>query len=252
MKTSIKLMVSSFLIVLLLIGISGCGKKGTNVLRVGTNAEYPPFESMQGDTFVGVDIDIARKIAEKLEMEIKFVDMDFDTLLPSLGSNKIDMALSAISINDERKALVDFSAPYYLANQVIVASQESKLKLDDLANIGKYKVGSQSGTTGQKYLIENFVDKKLLQRENLKEYPSNIEAITDLIKGDIDFVIMDDSAAQGYSQLKPIVVVNKIETNENYAIAMPKNAELNSKINKALQDLLDSGEVVSIIQTHIR
>ena len=252
MNKKVKLIGSVLLGLILLAGIGACGKKGTKVLRIGTHADYPPFESNQGAAFVGVDIDLARKIAEKLDMEYKIVDMDFDTLFPSLNSNKIDLAISAITINEERKAQVEFSAPYYLANQVIIAKPDNKLILNKIDDIGKFVVGAQKGTTGETFLTENYVDKKLMPTDNLKIYPTSSEAIADMLSGKIDFVIIDDSAAQGYSQQKPIVVVQKIETNENYGIALPKGGELNAKINQALQELLDSGEVISLIQTHIQ
>lgn len=252
MKAYVKVLVCAVLVLVMVVGISACGKNKPAVLRIGTNAEYPPFESKEGENFVGVDMDLARQIAGKLDMEFQIIDMDFDTLIPSLGSNKIDLALSAITITDERKAQVDFSQPYYVANQVIIASPDSKVKLDKIENIGKFKVGAQNGTTGQIYLAENYIDKKLMPKDNLKKYPTNIEAITDLLNGNVDFVIIDDSAAQGYAKLKPITIVHKIETNENYGIAMPKGRALNEKINGALKELLDSGEVLSIIQTHIK
>lgn len=252
MNTKFKLSILLLLVAVILIGITACGKKQPTVLRIGTNAEYPPFESKEGENFVGVDMDLARQIAAKLDMEFEIIDMDFDTLIPSLGSNKIDLALSAITITDERKAQVDFSQPYYVANQVIIAPKDSKNTLSKIEDIGKYKVGAQNGTTGQIYLSENFVDKKQMPKDNLKKYPTNIEAITDMLNGNVDFVIIDDSAAQGYSKLKPINIVQKIETNENYGIAMPKNGALNEKINAALKELMDSGEVMSIIQTHIK
>lgn len=243
---------SMLILLVIALSISACGKKQSSVLRIGTNAEYPPFESKDGENFVGVDMDLARLIAAKLDMNFEIIDMDFDTLIPSLGSNKIDMAISAITITEERKAQVEFSQPYYVANQVIIAPKNSKLTLNSIEEIGKYKVGAQNGTTGQIYLSENFVDKKLMPANNLKKYPTNIEAITDLLNANVDFVIIDDSAAQGYAKLKPINIVQKIETNENYGIAMPKGGALNEKINAALKELLDSGEVMSIIQTHIK
>ncbi len=238
--------------ILLLAGVSACGKKQAPKLRIGTNAEYPPFEYKEGESFVGVDMDLARKIAEKLDMEFEITDMEFETLIPSLAANKIDIALSAITITDDRRAQVDFTDPYYIANQVIISKQDSKLTLDKIEDIVKFKVGAQNGTTGQLYMSENYVDKNLMSKDKLKKYPTNIEAITDLLNGNLDFVIIDDSAAQSYAKLRPIKMVQTIETNESYRIAMPKGAELNAKINQALQELISSGEVLSIIQTHVK
>lgn len=236
---------------LTLTAVIGCGKKDSKVLRMGTNAEFPPFEYKDGDSFVGVDIDLARQIAAKLDMELQIVDMDFDTLLPSVGSNKIDFAMSAISITEERQALVDFSQPYYVVNQVFIRALDGKVKLDNPQDIVKYKVGVQGSTTCEAYMKDNYVDKGTMPQDNLMQYPSNIEAISALLSGIVDFVIIDASAAKGYAQQKPIEVVHQIETNENYGIALPKNGSKNDKIKQALKELLDSGEVQSIIQTHI-
>lgn len=252
MRANFRNALSLLVALVLVFGNTACGKKQAKVLRIGTNAEYPPFESKEGESFVGVDMDLARQIANKLEMEFEIIDMDFQTLIPSLNSQKIDLALSAISITEERKAQVEFSQPYYVVNQVIIAASKSKKTLAKLEDIGNFKVGVLKGTTGNKYLVENYVDKELMSKDNLREYLTNIEAITDLLNGKVDFVIIDDSAALGYAKQKPISIVKKIETNESYGIAMPKGADLNAKINQALQELMDSGEVQSIIQTHIQ
>lgn len=230
---------------------TACGKKETK-LRIGTNAEYPPFESQEGGNYVGVDMDLGRKIAEKLGMDFEIIDMDFDTLIPSLGANKIDLAISAITITDDRRAQVDFTEPYYVANQVIIAKQGSKIALAKPEDVVKYKVGAQNGTTGQLYLSENFIDKNLMPKDNLKKYPTNIEAISDLLNGNLDFVIIDDSAARGYAKLRPLDIVLQIDTNENYGIALPKKGPLNEKINTALNEIIASGEMESIIQAHVK
>jgi len=226
---------------------TSCKRKAETILKIGTNAEFPPFEYKKGEEFVGVDIDLAKKIAEKMGMKFEIIDMEFDALIPSLTSKKIDMAISAITITEERKQQVDFSLPYYVANQVLIAKNDSKIKIDKLEDLGKYKIGAQNGTTGQLYIEENLVDKKLMDKKNLKKYGTNVESISDLMNGNIDFVIIDDSAAQGYSKLKPIKIVFKIETNEEYGIALPKESAYKEKINMILDDMIKSGEIISII-----
>jgi len=242
------------LVVMLLLSLvfTGCGKKANPKLRIGTNAEYPPFESKEGEDYVGVDMDLGRMIAGKLAMDYEITDMDFDTLIPSLGANKIDLAISAITITDERRAQVDFTDPYYVANQVIIAKKGSQIALSKPEDIVKYKVGVQNGTTGQIYISESFIDKDLMPKDMLKKYPTNIEAISDLINGNLDFVIIDDSAAQGYAKLRPLDIVLKIDTNESYGIAMPKNGALNEKINTALKEIIASGEMEKSIQKHVK
>ena len=252
MKKSLLTLLVIILIVMVCITIMSCGKKKETILRIGTNAEYPPFEFKNGDQFAGVDMDMVKALAEKMGMKYEIIDMDFDALIPSLTSNKIDVAVSAITITAERQNQVDFSVPYYIANQVIIAKPDNKIGISKIEDIVKYKVGAQNGTTGQIYITENLVDKKLMKADNLKKYSTNIEAITDMLNGNIDFVIIDDSAAQGYAKLKPISIIHKIETNENYGIALQKNSPYKEKINTALTEMLNSGEVLKIIQTNFK
>jgi len=245
-KTLLTLLVILVAMAVLFTSMS-CAKKKETILRIGTNAEYPPFEYKKDNQFAGVDIDLVKAIAEKMGMKYEIIDMDFDALIPSLTSNKVDMVVAAMTITDERKQQIDFSTPYYTANQVIIAKPDSKLKIGKLEDLGKYKVGSQNGTTGQIYMEENLVANKLMDKKNFRKYSTNIEAITDMLNGNIDFVILDDSAAQGYSKLKPILTVFKIETKEEYGIALQKNSVYKEKINTALDELIKSGEVVNIL-----
>lgn len=245
-KTLIVILILLTMVAVLFTSIS-CKKKEEPVLRIGTNAEYPPFEYKKDNQFAGVDMDLAKALAEKMGMKYEIIDMDFDALIPSLTSNKIDIAISAITITEERAQQVDFSLPYYTANQVVISKIDSKLKPTKIEDIVKYKVGCQNGTTGQIYIEDTLISKKLMDKKNLKKYSTNIEAITDMLNGNIDFVIIDDSAAQGYSKLKPLTIALKLDTKEEYGIALQKNSAYKDKLNTALDDLIKSGEVVNII-----
>jgi polar amino acid transport system substrate-binding protein len=249
-KTLFTILILITALVILFTGTS-CKKKEEPVLRIGTNAEYPPFEYKKDNQFAGVDMDLIKAIAEKMGMKYEIIDMDFDALIPSLTSNKIDLAISAITITDERKQQVDFSLPYYTANQVIIAKQDNKIALTKIDDVVKYKVGCQNGTTGQIFIEENLVAKKLMDKKNLKKYSTNIEAITDMLNGNVDFVIIDDSAAQGYSKLKPISIALKLDTNEEYGIALQKQSAYAEKLNAALKELIDSGEVINILAKNL-
>lgn len=249
-KTLFTILILITALAILLTSLS-CKKKEDPILRVGTNAEYPPFEYKKGEAFAGVDMALVKAIADKMGMKYEIIDMDFDALIPSLTSNKIDMAISAITITDERKQQVDFSLPYYTANQVIIAKQDNKIALTKIEDVVKYNVGCQNGTTGQLYIEDNLVAKKLMDKKNLKKYSTNIEAITDMLNGNVDFVIIDDSAAQGYAKLKPISIALKLDTNEEYGIALQKQSVYSEKINTALKELLDSGEVINILAKNL-
>ena len=240
------------LLLVAMICLVSCGRKGKQVLRVGTNPEYPPFSYKMGEQLTGVDAEIARKIAEKMGMKYQLTAMDFESLLPSLALDKIDLAISSITITNERWQSVDFTVPYYTTNQVIIAKSDSPIQIKSFADLGKYTIGSLEGTTGCKYLDENLVDKDLMPKDKLKLYSTNIEANSEMLNGIIDFVIIDETAANGYAKLKPIKSAFVIPTNENYGIAMQKGKAINSRINKALTELIASGEIKHIIAGYVR
>ena len=217
--------------VILLLLLCSCNKRNVQVLKIGTNAEYPPFESIKDGSFVGIDMDLAARIASKLNLDYEIIDMDFDRLIPALKAGTIHMAISAISITDDRQYEVEFSSPYYVANQAIITHAENHMVLNTIQDLTLYRVGAQKGSTGLAYIKENFVDKDLMPKEKLLVYSS--------------------LSAHAYKKAQPLKSALTIETYESYAIALPKNAPLNKKIDAALQDLIDSGEVLTIIQKHI-
>ncbi|MFN3410691.1 MAG: basic amino acid ABC transporter substrate-binding protein [Exilispira sp.] len=247
MKNKILILLTIFFF--LMIAFFGC-KKEANILKVGTNAEYPPFEYKDGDQFLGIDMDIARYIATKLGKKIEISDIDFDSLIPSLQNNKFDMVIAAMTITDERKQIVDFSIPYYTANQSIIVKQDSSLAINSEEELAKLKIGVQRGTTGEAYIDENFIQKGLMNDSQLIRFDNNINAVQELLNGNVDCVIIDDSAAKGYEKLKPVKVIFTIESNESYGIAFPKGSKLIEKVNKIIEELLKSNEWLELIKKY--
>mgnify|MGYP000897575779 CR=1 FL=1 len=241
-----------FCFIAVMLAVSGCKSKEKAVLRVGTNPEYPPFSYLMGNQPTGIEIDIARKIASRMKLDIDLVTMDFDDLFSALASDKIDMAISSITITPERSNRFDFSSPYTTTNQVLISRNDSSIKLSNFEDAGKYRIGSLRGTTGSIYLDEHLIDRDLMSKANLRLYDTDIESISELIKGNLDFVIIDEGAANGYAKQRPIKIAFTIPTNEKYGIAMQKGKELNDKINKAVNELLESGEIANIIKAYTK
>lgn len=240
-----------FMLTLVLV-LSGCRPKEKPILRLGSGGEYPPFNYIQNGQFMGIDAEIARRIADKLGMELKVTQMPFESLFPSLASNKIDMAIAAISITEDRKQFLDFSAPYYVTNQAIIAPADSKIQINRLEDLGKYILGCQDETTGAEYIKTNLVDKDLMPRKNYRIYSTAVESLGELLSGKVDLLIIDDTAALGYARQKPLRTVFTINTNEQYAIAMQKGKLLNEKINQAMKEMIADGEVKAIISSNIK
>ena len=93
---------------------------GSKVLKLGTNAAFPPFEYVEGKNIVGFDITMGQKIAKNTDMKLEVVDMAFDSLIPALQSGTIDFIAAGMSVTEERKKNVDFSVPYFASEQVII------------------------------------------------------------------------------------------------------------------------------------
>ncbi len=225
-------------------------KNEANILKVGTNAEYPPFEYKEGDMFLGIDMDIARYIATKLGMKLEIYDIDFDSLIPSLQNKKFDMVIAAMTITEDRKQIVDFSIPYYTANQSIIVKQDSSLVINSEENLAKLKIGVQRGTTGESYIDETFIQTGKMIDNQLVRFDNNINAVQELLNGNVDCVIIYDSSAKGYEKLKPVKVIFTIESNENYGIAFPKGSKLLEKVNKIISELLKSNEWLELLKKY--
>ncbi len=229
---------------------TGCAKKET-ILKIGTNAEYPPFEFKEKDEYKGIDMELAKMVAEKMGMKYEIVDMQFDSLIPSLTQSKLDMSLSAITITEERKQQIDFSIPYFTVSQAIIVKKDSKLTVATDDDLAKFKIGVQNGTTGQLWVDENLIKSKKMKEEKFKKYPTNIEAITDMLNGNLDMIIIDDSAAKGYAKIKDIKVIYTINTNENYGIALPKNSPYKEKLDAALTEVLASEAWKTLLEKYM-
>jgi polar amino acid transport system substrate-binding protein len=160
------------------------------------------------------------------------------------------MVIAAMTITDERKQIVDFSIPYYTANQSIIVKQDSSLTIASEEDLAKLKIGVQRGTTGEAYIDENFIKTKKMGDSKLIRFDNNINAVQELLNGNVDCVIIDDSAAKGYEKLKPVKVIYTIESNESYGIAFPKGSKLVEKVNKIIDELLKSNEWLELIKKY--
>lgn len=174
-------------------------------LVVATNAEFAPFEYKEGDKFYGIDMEIAKLLADKLGKELVIVDMAFDAVLLSVQQQKADIGMAGLTVTEERAKQVDFSDPYYNAAQKIICKADDKTfdnckTKEDVDKILKgfdksVLIGGQNGTTGQYYVegSDDFGFTKL--NATWKGYANGSLAVQDLINGGINYVIIDAAPA---------------------------------------------------------
>lgn len=215
-------------------------------LVMATNAEFPPYEYYDGGEIVGIDVEVAAAIAEKLGMTLEVEDMAFDSIIPAVDSGKADFGAAGMTVTEERLANVDFTDTYTTASQVIIVMEDSEIAAPaDLA--GKY-IGVQLGTTGDLYATDYEAEGSTVER-----YNKGFEAVQAMIQGKIDAVVIDAEPAKVFvEQNEGIKILDEPLTVEEYAIAVKKgNTELLEKINTALVELKDSGELQAIIDKYI-
>ncbi|MDO4284534.1 MAG: basic amino acid ABC transporter substrate-binding protein [Eubacteriales bacterium] len=219
------------------------------VLTVGTNAEFPPFEYVGDDGEPdGFDIALIKAIGEKMGIEVQVENMEFDSLVTSIGS-KIDVAIAGMTVTEERQASVDFSDSYYDAVQSVIVPADSEIAtIEDLQGL---KIGAQLGTTGE-FIIEDDIE-----GAEAATYNKAVDAVNDLINGKLDAVIVDRNPASVFAEKFPddVKALNGEDFGfavEQYAIAVPKgDTALLDAINAALAEVQEDGTFDALVAQYI-
>ena len=232
--------------------LCACGKKESTgmtvndgVLTMATNAYFPPYEYYEGEEVVGIDADIAKAVADKLGLELKIEDMEFDSIITAVQTGKADMGLAGMTVTDERKQSVNFSDTYATGIQVIIVTEDSDIAtVDDLA--GK-KIGVQLSTTGDIYASDDYGE------DNVEKYNKGADAVMALKQGKVDAVIIDNEPAKAFvAENEGLTILETAYADEDYAIAVAKeNTELLEKINAALAELTADGSIKAIVDKYI-
>ncbi len=210
----------------------------------GTNAEFPPFEYVGGegvvDGFDGIDMAIAKKIAEDNGKTASINNMEFDSLLLALQNGQIDAVIAGMTITDERKEAVDFSEPYYTATQVMIVKDDSDIK--KASDMQDKKIAVVQGYTGEECV------KGL--GYSYEAFKKGSETILELMNGKCDVVVIDSATAEKYvGDNEGIKIVEDPEAfeAEEYGIAVKKgNTELLNQINASISKMKSDGTISSI------
>ena len=216
-------------------------------LTMSTNAAFPPYE-MTTDTgaFEGIDVEIAGAIADKLGLELQIDDMDFDAALLAAQQGKSDMVMAGVTVNDERKQVMDFSDTYASGVQVVIVKEGSDIAtVDDLAG---HMIGTQRGTTGYIYCSDDFGE------DSVTAYDDGLTAVQALNNGQVDCVVIDSAPAKEFvAANEGLVILDTEYAVEDYAIGMAKgNTALVEAVNGALDELKADGTIDAILAKYIK
>jgi len=235
--------------------LAGCGAskaanhleaiKQAGVIKVGTSADYPPFESVDANgTKVGFDIDLMTEIAKRLGVKLEWVDMPFDSLIASVQEGKIDASISAFNYSEERDQAIDFSDAYYTSEDAFTVAEGFAGTIVDPQDVAAFKVGVQTGTTQDSWLTDGLVADGALPEENLFRYDRVDQAMLDLQNGRIEVMMSDYVPAQALAkQLGGLeIVYHGVLSSGPMNLVIPDgDAELQQAINEIIKQLQDEG-----------
>lgn len=214
-------------------------------IRVVTDAAYAPFESMKGDEIVGFDVDFIKAVAKEAGYEMKLEHVGWDPLFVEIKDKRADIAISAITINDDRKQTYDFSVPYFLSTNKILVPEGSDIKsAEDLK--GKV-VAVQNGTTGHE-AVKGILGKN---SKDIKMFENNNLAIMELKNKGADAVVADNTVVEEYAKNNPkdkFVVIEDTDSfdQEFYGLMFPKGSKLKAEFDAAINKVFENGAYAKV------
>ena len=223
--------------------IAGCGSNTTNndkVWRVGTDATYAPFGFKEKNTgkLAGFDIDIITALAKEEGAEVDIQNLNFDALLPALQSNTLDIAISDMTISEERARSVDFSNPYYIAGSGLVVNTDNT-NITSFKDLEGKRIGVSIGSTGAEIAGK-------IPNADVRQFNLIIDAFLELQNRGVDVVINDTPVNEFYVANKGRGIAKVVGEDYDAAplgIAVKKgNTELLDKINSGLSKIKENGK----------
>ncbi|MDQ0155508.1 basic amino acid ABC transporter substrate-binding protein [Robertmurraya andreesenii] len=223
-------------------GKSGGDEKKT--LRLVTDAAYSPMEYMDGDKILGFDIDFARAVAEEAGYELKIDHVGWEPLFVEIDGKNADLAISSITITDERKQTYDFSVPYYLSTNEILVPEGSEIKSG--ADLKDKVVAVQIDTTGHEIAASILGE----NHKDIRPFETTPIAIQELLSNGADAVIADKPVVDEYvknnAEQKLIIITDDSFEQEFYGLLFPKGSKLVEEFNEAINTLFENGKYVEI------
>lgn len=240
MKNILKVILS-----ICVVAVLSCGKGESDVLYVGTNAEYPPFEYLDEDGNVaGFDIDLMNEISKIIGKKIEIKDMTFDGLIPALEAKTIDIIIAGMTVNESKKKIMNFSTPYYEVRQNIIVL-DNNIDITNLSSLNNKRVAVVLGYRADNILSTN-------ESVTLERYNRTADTILALQSGKADAAVMDSPVAIGYVKNNDgLKIVETYSDIQELAIGFrKKDVELMEDVNNAMKILQTNGVYDSLLEKY--
>lgn len=224
------------LLCLCLIMVCGCTRNSDELIMV-TEAGFAPFEYYENNEILGVDVEIAKEVAKKLNKKLVIKDVAFDSIINEVKTGKADFGAAGISYTEERSKQVLFSNDYFTSKLVIIIlNDKNESDFNDLSN---KKIAVQLGSTADTYVTSNYKNAEVTRQ---KKY---LAAIEDLKNYKVDCVVMDELPAKEILEKNNgLKIINKVLASENYGMIVSKNnTSLKNTIDEVIEELTKSGKI---------
>lgn len=231
---------------------AGCIGGGDEMtITPGTAPGFPPFEMKEDGELIGFDVDLLEAVVAETEYELgEWQEYEFDSLIPALTNERIDVIAAAMTIDEERKEQIAFSDPYWESDQAVLVREGGDFQPTDWPDFDGTTVGAQSGTTGASAVEEQLIGEGIIAEDDYSSYGSYVLAVEDLENGNIDAVVIDQPVAETFAEDRDVEVAFVHETGEEFAFGIRQGeSDLQSALNAGLETVQDDSTYSEITNT---
>ncbi|WP_254271887.1 basic amino acid ABC transporter substrate-binding protein [Haloarcula marina] len=230
-------------------GCSGNGGGNSQTIVAGTAPGFPPFEMKEGGDLVGFDIDLLEAVVEQTDYSFEgWEEFEFDSLIPALTNDNIDVIAAGMTINDERDETIDFTDPYYSSDQAIVVRGDGSFSPGSLSDLSDRPIGAQKGTTGEGVVQDELIGDEITENQ-YNAYDSYVLAIQDLENGNVDAVMIDVPVANTFAANRPVEVAFTYETGERFGFGVRTDDDARqTALNEGLSAVQENGTYDELAQ----
>jgi polar amino acid transport system substrate-binding protein len=228
--------------------------QAAGVMRVGTSADYPPFEYYNDRRELdGFDVALIRELGGQLGVAVEINDFAFDGLGAALQVGQVDALIAALSITEDREQLADFTNVYYVGTDGILAQTEADIgSITDVTQMAPYRIGVQKNTVFQDWIQTSLIDSGRMPADRLFVYAKPEHAVSDLVLDRLDLVAMDLRPAEVAVSEAEVKLVGSGLNELRFAIAVPPGWDsFREELNRALTELYNNGTIARLSQEYL-
>jgi len=217
----------------------------------GIEASFPPWAYVENGQKKGIAVDAMRWIAKDQNIDVKFKDLPWPSLVPALGQGRIDLLVTGLDVTRERDKVVDYSIPWYVNNDALMVPKDSKLNVVTALSHGA-TIGIQSGSTQYLWAKKNLVDNPDIDVK-IKGYDSSVTAVEDMEAGRVDSFMVDELTATEFaSKRDDIKTIALMMAQRPMALAVTQGDphHLLAKLNKGIMNMVESGNWRKIVKKY--